>query len=128
VWRDKLTHVSFQHPIYDFLRPSISFLLSPFDFLFFPLLANGLPNSKVNSVSSSMTGKLLGRFAQSHNNALIEITPSHAIYLGNAYPLTWIEDHTFYFLFADGYWYYIRNGNTYEVIKYETGHHKLLPI
>ena len=75
-----------------------------------------------------MTGKLLGRFTQSHNDTLIEITADRAIFMGRAYPLTWIEEHAFYYLYDNEFWYYIRNGNTYEVIKYAQGYHKLLSI
>ncbi len=82
----------------------------------------------MTNVDTIKSGKLLGRFAQSHNNVPIEITLEHAIFGGKLNPLTWIEDDAFYYLFGNRYWYYIRNGNTYEVIQCDTGYHKLLPI
>ncbi len=78
---------------------------------------------------TTKSGKLLGRFAQSHNNVQVEITEERAILAGIAYQLTWIEDHAFYYLFTDGYWYYIRRGDTYEAIKYtDNTSHQLRPI
>ncbi|CAF1555475.1 unnamed protein product [Adineta steineri] len=76
-----------------------------------------------------MAGKLLGRFSQSHNDAIIDITVDNAMFSGTTCPLTWIEDHAFHYLYNGDFWYYIRNGNSYEVIKHDAniGHHKIHP-
>jgi hypothetical protein len=76
--------------------------------------------------------KLLGRFKQSHNESVIEVSQYSAIFEGRAFDLTWIGDHAFYFQWTDeNYYYYIKNaeGNGYEVIKYHPndGYHKLIP-
>jgi hypothetical protein len=83
----------------------------------------------MNNINIIKSGKLLGRFAQSHNNVIVEVTADYAIIAGRAYRLTWIEDHTFYYQYHDGgWWYYMRNGSMYEVIRYADGAHKLQPI
>ncbi|CAF0952222.1 unnamed protein product [Adineta steineri] len=78
---------------------------------------------------TTMAGKLLGRFSQSHNNAIIDITVDNAMFSGTTCSLTWIEDHAFHYIHNGDFWYYIRNGNSYEVIKHDTdtGHHKIHP-
>jgi len=76
-------------------------------------------------------GKLLGRFKQSHNDIVIEVTERYFIYQGKAYNLTWIEEHSFYIEWqANEFWYYIRNVDKYEAIKYigNTGYHTLIPL
>jgi len=74
--------------------------------------------------------KLLGRMVQSHNGKLLEVTENNAIFNNIAYPIQWIEDHAFFFKYESKWWYYIRNGNKYEVISYtpDTGYHTLVPM
>ncbi|CAF4660136.1 unnamed protein product [Rotaria socialis] len=76
----------------------------------------------------TVSGKLLGNFIQSHNYKHIEITLSSAKFDGRSYPLTWLESHAFYFTFEKRFWYYIRNGRTYEVILHDHAYHILNPI
>jgi len=77
-------------------------------------------------------GRRLGTFTQSSNNKPIEITETQAIFEGESYDLTWIENHAFYFKWHGNFWYYIANDSIggYEVIKYipNSGYHTLSPI
>lgn len=89
---------------------------------------NNTPASRITNECITMSGKLLGGFTQSHNNALLQVEPEHAIFMGVAYPLTWIEDYAFYFDFNGRYWYYIRNQQKYDVIPCGSGYHQLVPL
>lgn len=90
-----------------------------------------LSSSSSSSVSSSNTRfpvYLVGKFKQSTNAKVIDVSLQTVIFEGISYYITWIEAHTFYYRFKDGhYWYYIRNNNGYEGI-YHAGHHQLIEV
>jgi len=70
---------------------------------------------------------LLGKFKQSHNAKIIELYPKHAIFEGKAYDLVWLGEHAFYFKYGAEWWFYIKNGNKYEVVK-QSAYHQLDPV
>jgi hypothetical protein len=113
------------------LHPPIPFSFTPTMYVYSDqnTKTNGHSSKREYQTQLPNNKRLLGVFNQSHNSKRIEICNDHVKFEGDKYESTWIEDHAFYFWWGESYWYYIRNGEGYEVVKYHKndGYHTLKP-